>query len=219
MASAHTFAVIGLGTFGSTVARDLSEAGNQVLGIDNADAPVSALADVLRETAIADARDEQALREAGVGQCDTALVAIGNDLEANIVSVMNVKVIGVKQVWAKAISRTHHRILSRLGVDRVVHPERQMGQRVAQMLHNPLVRDYVSLGNGYYAISVVVPESMSERAVSSLRLSEDFDLRCLDVMRGSKRLTDIDKDPTLEIDDRMLVLGKRGDLRKFSDQF
>lgn len=219
MASPHTFAVIGLGTFGSTVARDLTEAGNHVLGIDQADAPASAMADVLRETAIADARDEQALREAGVGQCDTVLVAIGNDLEANIVSVMNVKVIGVKQVWAKAISRTHHRILSRLGVDRVVHPERQMGQRVAQMLHNPLVRDYVSLGNGYYAISVAVSESMSERKISALRLSEDFDLRCLDVMRGSKRLTDSDDDPTLEIDDRMLVLGKRSDLRKFSDQF
>jgi len=219
MASAHTFAVIGLGTFGTTVARELAEAGNHVLGIDLKDAPVAALADELRETAIADARDEQALREAGVGQCETVLVAIGNDLEANIVSVVNARVIGVKHVWAKAISRTHHRILSRLGVDRVVHPERQMGQRVAQMLHNPLVRDYVSLGNGFYAISVVVPETMAGQSIAELRLAEDFDLRCLDVMRGSKRLTDQDDDPTLELDDRMLVLGKRSDLRTFSDRF
>lgn len=219
MAAAHTFAIIGLGTFGRTVAKDLTDAGNQVLGVDIADAPVSAMADVLRETVIADARDEQALREAGVGQCDTVLVAIGNDLEANIVTVMNVKVIGVKQVWAKATSRTHHRILSRLGVERVVHPEAQMGQRVAQMLHNPLVRDYISLGNGFYAISVVVPESMADRSVSSLKLEEKFDLRCLEVMRGSKRLTDGPDDPVLEIDDRMLVLGKRKNLRDFSDHF
>lgn len=219
MGTPHTFAVVGLGTFGSTVAGDLAEIGNHVLGIDIADGPVSAMADTLHETLIADARDEQALREAGVGQCDMVLVAIGNDLEANIVSVMNVKLIGVKQVWAKATSRTHHRILSRLGVDRVVHPERQMGQRIAQMLHNPLVRDYVSLGNGFYAISVVVSESMSDRSVSSLRLTEDFDLKCLDVMRGSKRLTEDTSDPILAVDDRMLVLGKRPNLRHFSDKF
>ena len=219
MGSLHTFGVIGLGTFGSTVASDLAESGNQVLGIDIADAPVAAMADILRETVIADGRDEKALREAGIGQCETVLVAIGDDLEANIVSVMNTKLIGVEKVWAKAISRTHHRILSRLDVDRVVHPERQMGQRVAQMLHNPLVRDYVALGNGFYAISVVVPESMSDKSLSSLKLEEEFDIRCLEVMRGSERLAGQGSDPALQVGDRMLVLGKRANLRAFSDSY
>ena len=219
-ASTQTFAVVGLGTFGSTVASELADAGDAVLGVDISDAAASRMANTLHEAVIADARDEQALREAGVGQCHTAgVIAIGNDLEANIVGVMNVKVIGVKRIWAKAISRTHHRILSRLGVDRVIHPERQMGQRIAQMLHNPLVRDYVSLGNGYYAITLVVSESMSGKTVSSLALGRDFDLRCLDVMRGSESLTLGDPDPVLEVDDRMLVLGKRDDLRRFSKRF
>ncbi len=215
----RSFAVIGLGTFGTTVATELSEAGNDVFGIDISDKAAAAMADTLRETVIADARDEQALREAGIDQCETVLVAIGDDLEANIVSVMNVKIIGVKHVWAKAISRTHHRILSRIGVERVVHPERQMGQRVAQMLHNPLVRDYVSMGNGYYAISVVVPESMAGHRVSDLKFGEDFNLRCLNVMRGSHWLSDEESDPELQVDDSMLVLGKRADLRTFSDKF
>jgi len=215
----RSFAVIGLGTFGRTVAAELTDAGNDVFGIDISDKAAAAMADTLRETAIADARDEQALREAGIDQCDTVLVAIGDDLEANIVSVMNVKIIGVKHVWAKATTRTHHRILSRIGVDRVVHPERQMGQRVAQMLHNPLVRDYVSMGNGYYAISVTVPESMAEHRVSDLKLGEDFNLRCLNVMRGSTWLSEEQPDPVLAVDDSMLVLGKRADLRTFSDKF
>lgn len=215
----RSFAVIGLGTFGRTVAAELTDAGNDVFGIDISDKAAAAMADTLRETAVADARDEQALREAGIDQCDTVLVAIGDDLEANIVSVMNVKIIGVKHVWAKATTRTHHRILSRIGVDRVVHPERQMGQRVAQMLHNPLVRDYVSMGNGYYAISVTVPESMAEHRVSDLKLGEDFNLRCLNVMRGSTWLSEEQPDPVLAVDDSMLVLGKRADLRTFSDKF
>lgn len=215
----RSFAIIGLGTFGRTVAAELTEAGNDVFGIDISDKAAAAMADTLRETVIADARDEQALREAGIDQCETVLVAIGEDLEANIVSVMNVKVIGVKQVWAKASTRTHHRILSRIGADRVVHPERQMGQRVAQMLHNPLVRDYVSMGNGYYAISVNVPESMAEHRVSELKLGEDFDLRCLNVMRGSQWLSDEEDDPMLKLEDSMLILGKRASLRTFSDRF
>jgi trk system potassium uptake protein TrkA len=213
----RSFAVIGLGTFGKVIATELAEFGNYVLGIDTASAPVNEIASLLNETVIADARDEQALREAGVGQCDVAVVAIGEDLEANIVCAMNVKIIGVETLWAKANTRTHHRILSRLGVDRVIHAERQMGQRVAQMLHNPLVRDYVAMGNGFYAVNIVVPESMEGKKVSSLKLGESFDLKALEIMRGTESVATGGADPVLECDDRMLVLGRRDKLRAFSD--
>ena len=183
--TSKSFVVIGLGTFGKTVASELTDYGDEVLGIDIDESTVGDMADVLQETVIADARDEKALREAGVGQCDLAVVAIGEDLEANIVCAMNVNVIGVKEIWAKALSRTHHRILSRLGVDRVIHAEREMGQRVAEMLHNPMVRDYVSVGNGFYVVNMIVPEEMEGKTVSSLALGERFELRCLEVMRGS----------------------------------
>ena len=215
--TSKSFVVIGLGTFGKTVASELTDYGDEVLGIDIDESTVGDMADVLQETVIADARDEKALREAGVGQCDLAVVAIGEDLEANIVCAMNVKVIGVKEIWAKALSRTHHRILSRLGVDRVIHAEREMGQRVAEMLHNPMVRDYVSVGNGFYVVNMIVPEEMEGKTVSSLALGERFELRCLEVMRGSMSMLEGGEDPTLEADDRMLVLGRRAKLRDFSD--
>lgn len=213
----RTFAVIGLGTFGATIATDLTQYGDTVLAIDIADGPVNALADVVRETAIADARDEDALREAGVGQCHTAVIAIGNSLEANIVAAVNAKVIGVNSIWAKATSKTHHRILSRLGVDRVIQPSRQMGVRAALMLHNPLVRDYASLGNGFYAVTINVTEDLDGRTLSSLRLKEDFGLACLEVMRGTDRLTEADGETRLREDDRLLILGRRSALREFSD--
>ncbi|WP_206607904.1 potassium channel family protein [Ferruginivarius sediminum] len=124
----RSFAVIGLGTFGTTVASELARFGNHVLGIDTVERNVSHVAEMLTEAVIADGRDEEALREAGVGNYDVAVIAIGEDLDANILCTMNVKLIGVPTVWVKAMSRTHHRILRKLGADRVIEPEQEIGR-------------------------------------------------------------------------------------------
>ncbi len=110
MPSQRTFAVIGLGQFGRTVALELTRLGDRVIGIDDTEARVAPLADRIAHAIVADARDDAALREAGVAECDVAVVAIGENLEANILAAMNLKLIGVPAVWAKAQSRTHHRI-------------------------------------------------------------------------------------------------------------
>lgn len=213
----RSFAVIGLGTFGSTVATELARFGNFVLGVDVAETPVSRVAEKLSEAVIADGRDEVALREAGVGKVDVGVVAIGEDLEANVVCTMNLKLVGVKTVWAKAMTRTHYRILSKIGADRVVQPEQEVGQHIAQMLHNPAVLDYVSLGNGFHVVNIAVPDSIDGRVLGSLKLGERHDLRCLGLMRGSEFIAADDGETTLQEDDRMLLLGRRNDLREFGD--
>lgn len=191
--------------------------GNSVLGIDLDERRVNALADTLSQTVIADGREEMALREAGVGECQTVIVAIGENLEANILCTMNAKLIGVKSVWAKAINRVHHRILTKLGVDRVVHPEEEMGRHISQVLNNPLVRDYVSLGNGFHVVNMVTPEHLQGKTLSSLKLGDRFEVRCLGGMRGSEFIGGQESDPVLEADDKLLMLGRRVNLRKFSD--
>jgi trk system potassium uptake protein TrkA len=211
-----SFAVIGLGTFGSTVATELTRLGNHVLGVDSDETSVSRLADSLAEAVIADGRDEEALREAGVGGYDVAVVAIGENLEANVLCTMNVKLLGVETVWVKALSRTHHRILTRLGADRVIHPEEEIGQHIAQMLHNPFVHDYLHLGNGYHVVNVRVPEALAGTAVAALEL-ERYGLRCLGLMRGSEYLACEDPAHALEDNDKLLLLGRDQDLRKFGD--
>ena len=213
---ARSFAVIGLGTFGSTVAAELARFGNPVLGIDNDERRVSAIADTVTEAIIADGRDEDALREAGVGIHDVAVVAIGEDLEANILCTMNVQMLGVKEVWVKAISRTHHRILAKMQVDRVILAEREMGQHVAQMLHNPLVRDYVSLGNGYHVVDLRVPKELEGLAVNDHRLLSSYELIALGAMRDGEFIPCGDG-RVLEADDKLLLLGKRQNLRDFGD--
>jgi trk system potassium uptake protein TrkA len=212
----RSFAVIGLGNFGSTVAAELTRFGNYVIGVDIDKKIVADLSDQLSHVVIVDGRDEVALKEAGVAECDVGLVAMGEDLESSILSAINLKVIGVEEVWAKAVSRTHHRILSRLGVDRVIHPEEQMGYHVAQRMHNPMVRDYVSLGNGLYVVNVIVPEVLDGQKLGDLNLDDRFSLRCIGVMRGTDFVGQQGQPCTLATDDRMLLLGRRQDLRDFA---
>jgi trk system potassium uptake protein TrkA len=171
-------------------------------------------ADALAEAVIADGRDEDALREAGVGSYGAAVVAIGEDLEANILCTMNVRMLGVPRIWAKAKNRTHHRILARLDVDRVVLAEQEIGRHVAQVLHNPLIRDYVSLGNGFNIVDLHAPEHVAGRRVEDLDLEPRFDVRLLGAMRGTEHLP---PDAQLEEGDKLLLLGRRVDLRRLAE--
>lgn len=209
------FVVIGLGNFGSTIATELKRFGDYVMGVDLDETKVSHLAENLDQALIVDARDEEALREAGVGDCDVGIVAIGHNLEASVLATINLSLVGVDRVWAKANSKTHHRVLSRLGADRVIHPEVVVGRQTAQMLHNPLIRDYVSLGNTYNVVNLEVPESFQGESLEDLQLHR-FDLRCLGVMRGSEFVGRDGDTCNLEENDRLLVLGRRNDLRQFT---
>ncbi|TMM52452.1 potassium channel family protein [Sulfitobacter sabulilitoris] len=212
----RTFGVIGLGNFGATVAAELTRFGNHVIGIDSDEKQVTRHADSMAQTMIADAREEAALREAGLAECDVALVAMGSDLEASILAAMNLKLLGVEKVWAKATTKTHHRILSKLGVDRVIHPEVEVGQHIAQVLHNPLVRDYVSLGNGYHVVNFRIPEALEGKALKDLPHTEKYKLRCIGVMRGSEFVGQDGDSCELQRDDLLLLLGQRQDLRDFA---
>ncbi|WP_349600304.1 TrkA family potassium uptake protein [Thalassospira sp. NFXS8] len=212
----RSFVIIGLGTFGGTIATELARFGNRVLGIDVNEKNVSDLANTVAEAVIADGRDEEALRQAGADHYDVAVVAIGEDLEANILCTMNVKLLGIKTVWVKALSKTHHRILSKMDADRVILPEQEMGQHIAQMLHNPVVRDYLSLGNNFHVININVPEELEDTPLSDLKIGEKHETRCLGVMRGSEYLG-CEGDIRLKKDDKMMVLGRRDELRLFGD--
>lgn len=213
----RNFVVIGLGTFGRTIAMDLVRYGDFVLGIDSDENKVNALADELSEAVIADGRDEEALREAGVDQYDVAVVAIGEDLESNVLCTMNLKLLSVETVWVKALSKMHHRILTRLGADRVVHPEQEIGQHVAQKLHNPLVRDYLSLGNGSYIVDLRVPVGLEGLFLSELDLPTRDGVHCIGVMRGSDYIDKRGDAIRLETDDKLLLLGGREELRTFAE--
>lgn len=213
----RSFAVIGLGAFGSAVASELARFGNKVIGVDLEEKRVAQMANVLDSCVILDTTDDAALREAGIGQYDVALIAIGRDIQASILTTMNMKMLGVETIWVKASNKTHHRILSKLGADRVILPEQEMGRHIAQMLNNPIVQDYVSLGNGYSVVNIVIPERLKGKPLNALGIGAKSDLRLLGLMRGTEYRAGDESDLVLEAADKLIVLGKRPELRRFGD--
>ncbi|TRW97654.1 TrkA family potassium uptake protein [Paracoccus sp. M683] len=212
----RSFVVVGLGSFGGVVATELARFGNRVLGIDRDERRVAMLAETLSSVVILDATDEGALREAGVNQYDVAMVSIGNDLEGSILASMNLRLIGVETIWAKAENRTHHRILSKIGVDRVILPALEMGRHTAQMLNNPAVQDYVALGNGFSVVNLMIPKRLAGKAIADLHIGAG--VRVLGLMRGTEYTPGQDPAYVLKEADRLLLLGKRPELTAFGDR-
>ena len=212
----RSFVVVGLGSFGGVVASELARFGNRVLGIDRDERRAAMLAETLSNVVIMDARDEDAMREAGVSQYDVGMVSIGNDLEGSILATMNLRLVGVGTVWAKADDRTHHRILSKLGVDRVILPDLDIGRHTAQMLNNPAVQDYVSLGNSYSVVNLLVPKRLNDKTMQDLAIPEP--VRVLGLMRGTSFMDAQDPEFRLSTGDRLLLLGRRPDLTAFGDR-
>lgn len=213
----RSFAIIGLGAFGGTVAVELARYGNNVLGIDMDERSVAQMAPLLSATVILDTTDELALREVGIDRYDVALVAIGEDIQANILTTMNMRMLGIETIWAKAANRTHHRILSKLGADRVILPEQEMGRHAAQMLNNPAVHDYVSLGNGFNVVNLMVSRQLAGKPFSALAIEKEPALRYLGMMRGTEFIESVEPDMPLAEYDRLLLLGRRVDLTRFGE--
>ena len=209
-------AVIGLGTFGGTVARDLAAFGHHVVGIDVHEGRVNDFADELAQAVIADARDERALQDAGVDQCDAVVIAMGENLEANIVGAMNARVLGVRHIWVKSRSRTHRRILTKIGVDHVVNPEQDMGHRVAQTIHNPFVADYMVAQGGATVVSLNAPTRLIGRRVRTIGFKERYEIECLGLLREG-RLHRFHDDPAVEKGDALLLIGRRQGLQRFGE--
>ena len=151
------FAVIGLGSFGATVATELAALKHDVIGIDLVKKNVENISEKLTHAVIADATDETVLKELNIQSSDAVVVAIGEDIEASILCVLHLKNMGVENIWVKAKTSAHHMILSHFNIKKIIHPEEDMGVRVAQALNYPWVSRYMSLGDDHYIVKVVIP--------------------------------------------------------------
>ena len=159
----QTFAVIGLGRFGSAMATTLTELGQDVIGID--------------------ANDERALRAVGVQDVDVAVISIGENIEASLLAVMLVKDLGVRRVIAKAVTTLHGRILERIGVNRVIFPEREMAVRVAHSLVVANVLDYIELSRDFSIIEIPAPKEFHGKSLKELQLRNRYGLTLIAIKR------------------------------------
>ena len=201
----QTFAVIGLGRFGSAMARTLTDLGQDVIGIDADEERVQRHADVIRSAVQLDANDERALRAVGVQDVDVVVISIGENIEASLLAVMLVKDLGVRRVIAKAVTTLHGRILERIGVDRVIFPEREMAIRVAHSLVVPNVLDYIELSRDFSIIEIPAPRDFAGKSLKQLQLRNRYGLTLIAIKRkpagGGPEVTNV----APNADDRILA--------------
>lgn len=181
----RTFAVIGLGRFGSAVASTLAELGQDVIGIDSDEERVQEMVELVHHAVATDATDLKALRQAGVQDVDIAVISIGENIESSLLVVMQVKELGVGTIIAKAVTPLHGKILQKLGVTRVVFPEREMAVRIAHSLVVPNVLDYIELSRDFSIVELPAPAELVGKTLRELQLRQKYGLTLIAIKRRS----------------------------------
>jgi trk system potassium uptake protein TrkA len=216
------FAIIGLGRFGSAVAETLAKHDAEVLAVDKDEAKVKALTDTVTLALELDATDEKALREAGVQNVDVAVVSIGENIEASILVVMLLKELGIKEIIAKAVNDLHGKVLSHIGVNKVVYPERDMAQRVAQSLIKPEFLEQIVLSPEYSIVEMPAPTFLWEKSIRDSNLRAEYGVSIIAIKRqslvnGEKKETwniNPSPDDVIHKEDILVVLGANSDIEK-----
>ena len=202
-----TYVVIGLGRFGTEVARRLCELGCEVLAVDQNSDLVQQISDNVTQAVVADARDKGVLQALGVSDFDCAIVAIGGSLGDSVLATMSLKELGVPYVVAKAHDETHRQVLEKLGADMVVIPEQEQACRLARNLSNPNVLDYIELSDDYGIIEVPAPGKWVGKSLKNLNVRAELGVNIIAIRQGEKVNVSPGADYEIMSDDVMVVLG------------
>ena len=202
-----SYFIIGLGLFGEALARNLCKLGAEVLAMDVRNDLVQLVANDVTHAVVGDAQDKSVLRALGAADFDCAVVAIGDDLAASVLTVMNLQELGVKQIVCKAHDETHRRVLERLGVERVLIPEQEHAQRVARSLVRHNVLDYIELSEEYGILDVPAPKSWIGKTLKELTVRAKLGVNIIAVESGKKTNVSPAADYMIQEGDIMVVLG------------
>ena len=203
-----SYIVIGLGRFGSSLARQLCRLGAEVLAMDVRSELVQQIANDVTHAVVGDAQDKEVLRALGVRNFDCAVIAIGDDLAASVLTTMNLKELEVPYIVCKAHDETHRRVLEKLGVDRVVIPEKEHGERLARSLHSHNVLDYIELSEAYGILEVPAPKSWVGKTLKELNVRAKLGVNIIAVENGSKTNVSPAADYCIQNEDVLVVLGE-----------
>jgi trk system potassium uptake protein TrkA len=210
-------AVIGLGRFGSSVARTLMQSACEVLAVDADAERVKALVDEVTEAVQADVLNDAALRSLGLRNFEAVVVAIGQEVKASILVTVMLKEMGVRKIVAKAQDDLHGKVLQRVGADVVVYPERDMGIRLAHTLLSRSIIDEIQLSSEYSIFELQAPAQLLERSLKDLQLRQRCGLTILAVRRAERVVISPEASFVLERNDILVALGRPDRLEELGD--
>nr|WP_275983509.1 TrkA family potassium uptake protein [Paenibacillus hamazuiensis] len=209
------FAVIGMGRFGSSVAKTLSDLGFEVLAIDQDEERTQDVVNIVTHVVQADSTDEEAMRSLGLRNFDVVVVAIGQDIQSSILTTIILKEIGVSTVIVKAQTELHGKVLRKVGADKVIFPERDMGQRVAHHLVSPNILDYIELSEDHSIVEIKASRQMIGQNLRQLDIRAKHRCNVIGIKTGDKMNIAPHAEDTIKDNDVLVVVGRNKDLQNF----
>ncbi|WP_461613179.1 potassium channel family protein [Clostridium sp. Marseille-QA1073] len=206
------FIVIGLGRFGTSVAETLYSLGNDVLAVDVDEEVIQNISEKVTHAVQVDANDEQSLRALGVGNFDVAIISIGSDIQASILSTLLVKELGVKHIITKANNALHAKVLYKIGANRVIFPERDMGVRVAHNLCSSNILDYIELSPDFSIAEIVSPQEWHEKSLKDLNLRAEYGINVMAIKRNNEIDVSPSADEIIQANDIIVAIGGNQEL-------
>ena len=206
------YMVLGLGRFGESLAKSLYKQGHEVLAIDSDEELVDAIAPYVTQAIRIDATDEGALQSLGVRNFDAAIVSIGQNMRDSILVCVLLKELGVPYLIAKATDELHAKVLRKVGVDRVIFPERDMGMRLAKSLLTPNVLELMDLSDDYQLVEIILPIKWAGNTILGVDVRKKYGISILAIHRGGQFLVSPSPETVFETGDILLVLGQKDDL-------
>ena len=218
MANNKQFVVIGLGRFGESVAKTLYSLGHDVLAIDMDEDSVQEISDSVTHAVQMDATDESALKTLGLRNFDVAVVTIGSNIQASVMITLLVKELGVKYIIAKGQSDLHAKVLYKIGADRVVLPEKDMGVRVAHNLVSDNILDHIELDPEYSIVEIVTPTSWVGKTLVDLELRARYEITVLAIKNGKSINVTPAPDEELKAGSILVVIGQSSNISSITSE-
>lgn len=211
------FVVIGLGRFGSSVCKELYSLGHDVLAMDFQEERVRAMIDFSTQAVVANGTEEKDLKSFGVRNFDYAIVAIGENIQASIHTTLLLKEQGLK-VWVKAQNHYHHKILEKIGADRVIHPEQDMGIRVAHQLDSDKIIEFIELSKEYSIVEMKATTKLHNQTLVQLDIRAKYGCTILAIRRDEDLNISPQADDVIFQEDILVVMGHNQDLKRFEEK-
>lgn len=216
MAGRNDFVIFGLGKFGRSVAETLAYNGKEVLAIDIKEEVIQDVADLVTHAVQADVTDGDALKALGIGNFDVAVVAISNNLQASIMATILAKELGVPYVISKAQNEIHKRVLEKVGADKVIFPEREIGIRIANNLISENFIDYIELSVDHSIVEIEVIDEWVGKTLRELNMRANYGINVMAIRKGDKITITPGPDFVFQSSDVLVVIGSNVDLRKIN---
>lgn len=209
------FVVIGLGRFGGSICRELIRLGSEVMAIDKDEDLINEFSDIVTHAVVGDAVDENVLKSLGIRNFDHVIVAIGNDIQASILTTLILKELGVKKVTTKALNDYHAKVLHKIGADQVVHPERDMGKRLAHNLVSSNVLDYLELSENHSLVEIVATSKIDGNAIIDLDVRARYGVNIVAIKRAGSVIVSPQATEVINRGDILIVIGSNNDINRF----